>query len=84
MGIVLWNRIDAAAIRACHQVTAAADAADDPFGPPTTLRRLRGWLAHPAEPSELWVAEGGPAGGIAGWYRLRLPDQRTSAGAGWA
>ena len=77
MGIVRWDGSDPAAIRACHEVATAADAADDPFGPPLTLRRLRGWLAHPDEPIELWVAEDAAAGGIAGWYLLRLPDREN-------
>jgi GNAT superfamily N-acetyltransferase len=77
MGIVRWDGTDPAVIQACHEVTTAGNAADDPFGPPLTLRRVRGWLAHPVEPMELWVAEGATAGGIAGWYHLRLPDQEN-------
>ena len=77
MDIVRRDGTDPAVIRACHDVATARDAADDPFGPPLTLRRLTGWLAHPVEPTELWVAEGATAGGIAGWYLLRLPDQEN-------
>ena len=77
MGIVRWDGTDPAAVRACHEVATAANAADDPFGPPLTLRRLHGWLAHPDQPIELWVAEGKTAGGIAGWYQLRLPDREN-------
>jgi GNAT superfamily N-acetyltransferase/RimJ/RimL family protein N-acetyltransferase len=77
MGIVRWDGSDPAVIRACHKVAAAADAADDPCGPPMTLRRLHGWLAHPFAPTELWVAEGAAAGGIRGWCLLRLPDREN-------
>ena len=77
MGIVRWDTSDPAVIRACHEVAAAADAADDPCGPPMTLRRLHGWLAHPFAPTELWVAEGAAAGGIAGWGLLLLPDREN-------
>jgi GNAT superfamily N-acetyltransferase len=82
MGIVRWDGTDPAAVRACHEVVTAAIAADDPSGPPLTLRRLRGWLTHPEQPIELWVAEGPAAGGIAGWYQLRLPDRENLDRAG--
>jgi GNAT superfamily N-acetyltransferase len=82
MNIVRRDGTDPVVIRACHEVAAAADAVDDPCGPPMTLRRLRGWLAHPVEPMELWVAEGATAGGIAGWCYLRLPD-RENLDRGW-
>src|SRR5580698_2417031 len=77
MDIVRQDATDPAVIRACHEIATAAIAADDPFGPPLTLRRLRGWLAHPDQPIELWVAEGPTADGIAGWYQLRLPDREN-------
>jgi GNAT superfamily N-acetyltransferase len=77
MGIVQWDGTDPASIRACHEVVTATIAVDDPFGPPLTLRRLSGWLAHPDQPIELWVAEVATAAGIAGWYQLRLPDREN-------
>jgi GNAT superfamily N-acetyltransferase len=77
MDIVRQDATDPAVIRACHEVETAKDAADDPFGPPLTLRRMHGRLAHPVEPTELWAAEGATAGGVAGWYLLRLPDQEN-------
>jgi len=76
VSIVRGDQTDPAVIAACHAVAAAADAADDPAGPPMTLRRLRGWLAQPQVPTELTVAE--DAGGdIRGWYYLRLPDRES-------
>ena len=77
MDIVRRDATDPAVIRACHEVATAADAADDPFGPPLTLRRLHGWLAHPVEPTELWVGRRRDGGGIAGWCLLRLPDREN-------
>jgi GNAT superfamily N-acetyltransferase len=83
MGIVRWDGTDPATVRACHEVAIAAIAADDPFGPPLTLRRLSGWLKHPEHPIELWVTEdGATAGRIAGWYQLRLPDRENLDRAG--
>jgi len=78
MGIVRWDGKDPATVRACHEVATAADALDDPLGPPLTLRRLSGWLMHPECPIELWVAEDrATAGGIAAWCQLRLPDREN-------
>src|SRR5579863_142321 len=75
MGIVRADGADPAVIQACHRVAAAAYAADDPSGPPLTRGRLHGWLAHPYEPTELWVAEGATADRIQGWCLLMLPDR---------
>ena len=82
MGIVRWDGIDPATVRACHEVATAAIAADDPFGPPLTPRRLRGWLEHPENPIEVWVAEAEVPGRLAGWYQLRLPDRENLDRAG--
>jgi GNAT superfamily N-acetyltransferase len=77
MDIVRQDTTDPAVIRACHAVATAGDAVDDPFAAPLTLHRMSGWLAHPVEPTELWAVEGATAGGMAGWYLLRLPDQEN-------
>src|ERR1700734_2581687 len=82
MGIVRWDGTDSAAVRGCPAGGTGATPADAPSGPPLTLRRLRGWLTHPEQPIELWVAEGPAAGGIAGWYQLRLPDRENLDRAG--
>jgi hypothetical protein len=70
------QRVDAAddeVIRACHAVSAAAAAADDPHGePPMSLSLLKVRLTpgYGGEPSEAWyaAADGSP-GPVAGWYR---------------
>ncbi len=77
MRIVQWDGTDPAAIQECYNVLAAEHAADDPFGPPLSLRRLQAWLEHPADPMEVWLAEGSIAGSVDGWYRLRLPDKEN-------
>src|ERR1700677_3275344 len=77
MRIVQWDGSDPAAIQECYQVLPAEHAADDPFGPPPSLRRLQSWLEHPVDPAEVWLAEGSIAGHPDGWYRLRLPDKEN-------
>jgi GNAT superfamily N-acetyltransferase len=77
MGIVRGDATDPDVIRACYEVRTAAHAADDPAGPPLTLRRITGWLAQPDEPTELWLAEGAAADAITGYYHLRLPDREN-------
>src|SRR6202453_2875886 len=77
METVGQDATDPAVIRACHKVATAADTADDPFAAPLTLHRMSGWLAHRVERTELWAVEGATAGGMAGWYLLRLPDQEN-------
>jgi RimJ/RimL family protein N-acetyltransferase len=77
MRIIQWDGSDPAAIQECYNVLAAENAADDPLGPPLSLRRLQSWLEHPVEPMEVWLAEGSAAGRVDGWYRLRLPDKEN-------
>jgi len=77
MSIVRWDGTDAATVRACYEVATAANAFDDPSGPPLTARRLRGWLEHPEYPIEVWVVEAEVPGRLAGWYQLRLPDREN-------
>jgi len=47
-----------------------------------SLRRLRGWLEHPTDPSELWIAVDETTGACHGWYRLTLPE-RENRGRGY-
>jgi GNAT superfamily N-acetyltransferase len=77
MRIVQWDGSDPVVIQECFRVLAAEHDADDPFGPPPSLRRLQSWLEHPVEPAEIWLAEGSIAGRVDGWYRLRLPDKEN-------
>jgi GNAT superfamily N-acetyltransferase/RimJ/RimL family protein N-acetyltransferase len=77
MRIVRWDASDPAATAACYEVTAAANAADDPLGPPVSARRMRAWFEHPAEPAEIWYVPGAAAGSARGWYRLDLPAQEN-------
>jgi GNAT superfamily N-acetyltransferase len=76
MRIVQGDVSDRATTQACFEVVRAAGEADDPLGPPWSLRRLRGWLEHPAEPAETWTY-GETAGTIQGWYYLVLPDREN-------
>jgi GNAT superfamily N-acetyltransferase len=83
MRIVQWDGSDPGVLQACIEVLLAEHAADDPLGPPPSPRRIRGWLEHQTDPMELWLVEGS-AGGVDGWYRLRLPqkENRDRAGLG--
>jgi GNAT superfamily N-acetyltransferase len=82
MRIVQWDGSDPAVIQACFEVSAAVQAADDPFGPPLSARRMRAWLKHPVEPTEVWICEGATAGSVEGWYHLRLPEKENRDRAG--
>ena len=68
---------DRATTQACFEVVRAAGETDDPLGPPWSLRRMRGWLKYPAEPTETWTYRDEAAGTIQGWYFLVLPDREN-------
>lgn len=82
MRITRLDPADDGAVRACHEVWLAAQAADDPDGAPWSLPVFRFWLTRgwDCDPCEVWIAtdEGGQgapgAAGALGWYRLELPD----------
>jgi GNAT superfamily N-acetyltransferase len=76
MRIVRADAADQATTRACFEAVRAAGEADDPLGPPWSLRRLRGWMEHPADPSEVWIC-GEEAGAVQGWYYLILPEREN-------
>ncbi len=61
-------------LRACHDMTVAAQPEDDPNVPPPSLGLLRGWLAHgfPDEPPQCWFATA-DSGAPLGCYALELP-----------
>ncbi|HEY0937322.1 MAG TPA: GNAT family N-acetyltransferase [Trebonia sp.] len=68
---------DQTATAACFDVLKAADEADDPLGPPMSLRRLRGWLEYPPMPAEIWTCGDEAGGAVTGWYHLLLPDREN-------
>jgi len=82
MRILRVDPSDAAAVRACYEVQAAAKQAEDPLGPPKTARVLRTFLAEgfEANPCESWAAFSDSDDGAAaahGWYWLELPDREN-------
>ena len=68
---------DRATTQACFEVVRAAGEADDPLGPPWSLRRLRGWLEHPSDPAEMWLCRDEADGTVQGWYYLILPQREN-------
>ena len=77
MRIVRGDASDRATTQACFEAVRAAGEADDPFGPPWSLQRLRGWLEHPTEPSETWICADEATGAVAGFYYLILPAREN-------
>ena len=77
MRIVRGDESDRATTQALFEVVRAADEADDPLGPPWSLRRLRGWLEHPVEPAETWIYGDETVGSVQGWYHLFLPEREN-------
>jgi len=77
MRIVRGDASDRATTRACFEAVRAAGEADDPFGPPWSLQRLRGWLEYPTDPAETWICPDQATGAVAGWYYLILPEREN-------
>jgi GNAT superfamily N-acetyltransferase len=77
MRIVRGDPLDQATTQACFEVLRAAGEVDDPHGPPWSLRRLRGWMEHPTDPSELWIAADETTGACHGCYWLVLPKREN-------
>jgi GNAT superfamily N-acetyltransferase len=77
MRIIRGDASDRATTQACYEIVRAADAVDDPGGPPWSLRRLRGWLEHPTDPVEIWLAVDEATGAHHGWTFLRLPEREN-------
>ena len=69
------NAADSATVLACHDVSAAAHAADDPEGFTLSARVFGGWLAVGwyGQPAETWAARD-EASAVTGWYRLEMPS----------
>ena len=77
MRIIRGDASDRATTQACFEIVQAADAVDDPDGPPWSLNRLRGWLEHPTDPIEIWIAVDETTGTHHGWCFLRLPEREN-------
>jgi GNAT superfamily N-acetyltransferase len=77
MRIVRGDALDRATTAEGFEILRAAAEADDPDGPPFSLRRLRGWLEHPTDPAELWIAVDEATGAYHGWYWLVLPEREN-------
>ena len=77
MQIVRGDPSDRATTAACFEIVRAADAVDDPDGPPWSLTRLRGWIEHPNDPVEVWLAVDETTGAHLGWCFLRLPQREN-------
>ena len=77
MRIVRGDASDRATTQACFEAVRAAGEADDPLGPPWSLRRLRGWLEYPTDPAETWICPDAATGAVAGWYYLILPEREN-------
>jgi GNAT superfamily N-acetyltransferase len=77
MRIIRGDASDRATTEACFEIVRAADAVDDPAGPPWSLKRLRGWLEHPTDPIEIWIAVDETTGTRHGWCFLRLPEREN-------
>src|SRR3984957_5320682 len=77
MRIVRGDGSDRATTQACFEVVRAAGEVDDPHGPPWSLTRVRGWIEHPTDPNELWIAVDEATGGWLGWYWLVLPEREN-------
>jgi GNAT superfamily N-acetyltransferase len=77
MRIIRGDASDRATTQACFEIVRAADTVDDPDGPPWSLTRLRGWLEHPTDPIEIWIAVDETTGAPHGWCFLRLPEREN-------
>ena len=68
---------DTGKIRACFEVSLAAERVDEPEGPWFTDRPFTGWLTvgWDGNPREVWLAT--DQGSAVGWYRLELPAREN-------
>jgi GNAT superfamily N-acetyltransferase len=69
---------DTGQIRACFEVSLAAERVDEPAGPWFTERPFTGWLTvgWDGNPREAWLAT--DQGSAVGWYRLELPVRENA------
>jgi GNAT superfamily N-acetyltransferase len=82
MRIVQWTAGDAAATKACYQVSRAVARHDDPLGPPRSERVFHAVLTPTSEPAQTWFAAGGEPGTATGFYHMRLPELENRDRAG--
>ena len=68
---------DTGKIRACFEVSLAAERVDEPEGPWFTERPFTGWMTvgWDGNPREAWLAT--DQGSALGWYRLELPAREN-------
>jgi RimJ/RimL family protein N-acetyltransferase len=69
---------DGDAVRACYRIFRAGAPADDPQGPPLSLRFFTGWIAMgwTEDPPECWLARD-EAGETCGFYVLTVPQREN-------
>ena len=77
MRIVEADASDRATTQECFEVVRAAGETDDPFGPPWSLQRLRGWLEYPTFPAETWICRDETTGAAHGLYFMLLPQREN-------
>ncbi len=70
--------VDAAEVRACHEIYLAGHLIDDPYGPPMSARFFAGWLTlgWTEDRQEVWLARDSQ-GEPRGWYLLSLPQREN-------
>jgi GNAT superfamily N-acetyltransferase len=77
MHIVRGDASDRPTTRECFEIVRAVAEADDPFGPPWSIQRLRGWLEYPTDPAEVWLCRDEATGVLQGWLYLILPQREN-------
>ncbi len=77
MRIVQGDALDRTTTSACFELVRSAAEVDDPDGPPWSLQRLRGWIEHPTDPAEMWIAVDQATGAYDGWYWMVLPEREN-------
>lgn len=74
MRIEKWSQADTDGARDAYGVFRAAQAADDPAGPPLSWHRAQMWLENPTQPTEVWLARDERTGVVTGFYRAEFPQ----------
>jgi RimJ/RimL family protein N-acetyltransferase len=73
---------DESRLRACYDMVAQTQPADDPNVPPDSFGRFRGWLVYgmAGVPQQTWLATA-DSGALVGLYVLELPERENRANA---